>query len=317
TSVQFGGEIPSKSTQFLVRGSTYLHGKMDFEQANKTLDSADCEGAIVGLGAQSPALDPTFLDGNEGARGFIARLNEKSKSISVRGEFTAEVVRRLGGKNIRVTGCPSLFHRRSVPKVAVPEVLATEDRSLGVSVHSHLGGIFCRDPKAARLAHSTVIYEAMRRSRIVQIFEQGVKSEYEIANRDVPLASRLDAAKKFADRIGFDADPRFFLTSFVTVNTVNEWVGKVRDLDAMVGFRFHGNMVALMQGRPCYYVVYDSRLEEFCKLYRLPYQDVSEELRVVKSLLDHDWSKTNSAVASCAAEMKSFWAENGFKHLIQ
>src|SRR5690606_15693580 len=109
-----------------------------------TLDSIDAPLAIVGLGAQSPTFDPKLLDGHEAAKGFIARLNDKSASISVRGAYTGNVVERLGGKNIRVTGCPSLFYTLGVQPVTVPELLKRPERSLGVSLHTGLmKNIFC------------------------------------------------------------------------------------------------------------------------------------------------------------------------------
>lgn len=117
--VGFGGTLTAPVSRAIVRGSTYLHGNFNFEAANKTLDSIDAPLAIVGLGAQNPTQDAEFLDNNEQARDFIARLNEKSASISVRGEFTAEVVKRLGGENIRITAARRCFiwasHLRSAP----------------------------------------------------------------------------------------------------------------------------------------------------------------------------------------------------------
>lgn len=126
--LSFGNLLTQSVDRALIRGSTYLHNNMDFDAVNKTLDSIDAPLAIVGLGAQNPTQDVTFLDQNEGAKGFVARLNERSKSISVRGDFTAAVLDRLGASNIRVTGCPSLFYTLKCPQISLPERLSTRVR---------------------------------------------------------------------------------------------------------------------------------------------------------------------------------------------
>lgn len=315
--VEFSGITSNETERFLVRGSTYLHNEFDFDRAIATIESTKCEGTVVGLGAQSSTTDLSFLDGNKKARDFLALLNERCKSISVRGQFTADVVERLGGRNVRITGCPTLFHGRRVPQVRVPETFGTQEQSIGISTHSWLGGIFCRNPAASLKAHANLIGQSVNRSRTTFLFEQGVKREFAIADRERPYEERLAAARAIVQRIGSDLSPERLLGMYVTIETIEEWRGKVHDLDAMIGFRFHGNMAALMQGRPCYYVVYDSRLEEFCKLYRLPFQDVEEDLRPFELLASHDWDFTNNALKRCGEEMKAFWAENGITHRIQ
>ena len=93
---------------------------------------------------------------------------------------------------------------------------------------------------------------------------------------------------------------------------IDEWLAKIRDVDAVTGFRFHGNMIGLLQSLPCYYWVYDSRLEEFCNLYKLPYQDVSDPWRdPVRAMLEHDWDAANKSFEACHAELVACYAENG------
>lgn len=312
----FGYTLKSKVDRAIVRGSTYLHVNFDFEAANKTLDSIDAPLAIVGLGAQSPVLDPEFLDNHEGAKGFIARLNEKSASISVRGSFTADVVQRLGGKNIRVTGCPSLFYTLGTQPVQVPEMLAMPERSIGVSLHTGLTkNIFCHAPKYARAKHGMALDWAVRNAVNVSFFEQGVLLEYDVADHTLPFQVRRKAAVEVIKRIESEGriTPERLMAHMVSVKSIEEWLAKARDLDAIVGFRFHGNMVALLQGKPCYYWVYDSRLTEFCQLYGLPYQDVTENWQdPAQAMLEHDWSDANTRIAGCFSELKEFYKENGF-----
>lgn len=313
----FGGELKENVDRAIIRGSTYLHKDFDFDAANRTLDSIDAPAAIVGLGAQNPTRDVSFLDDHAPARDFIARLNEKSASISVRGQFTADVVERLGAQSVRITGCPSLFYEMSAPVIRVPEMLSGPERSIGVSLHTGLSkNIFCHAPEKARQKHGDAMKWAIENAANVSFFEQGVLLEYDVADRDLPYAQRMAAAQEVVKRIKGEGkiSPERLMAHMVSVKSIEEWLAKARDLDSIIGFRFHGNMVALLQGKPCYYYTYDSRLNEFCELYGLPYQDVTHEWRDPEQvMIEHDWDRANTRMEACFVELKAFYAENGFK----
>lgn len=66
--VGFPRTLEQPVSRALIRGSTYLHNRFDFEGANQTLDSIDAPLTIVGLGAQNSESDVSFLDQNAGAR---------------------------------------------------------------------------------------------------------------------------------------------------------------------------------------------------------------------------------------------------------
>jgi len=310
----FGKLVDLPCDVALVRGSTYMHHNFDFQSASATLDSISAPIAIVGLGAQSPEHDPSFLDNNADARNFIARLVEKTHSISVRGAFSAEVVTRLGGKDIRLTGCPSLFYSNALPQITLPELLATSHRRLAVSLHSGLRqSIYCRDPQSARLKHTLALRYALDHASKASFFEQGVKMEFDIADHRLPFAVRMERAGEMLTRIyGNEViSAEEMIAGMVSVRSIDEWLAKIRDVDAAIGFRFHGNMIALLQGIPCYYWTYDSRLKEFCDLYRLPQADVSDEWSdPIAAILGHDWDSANSAIAGCHAELREYYSEN-------
>ncbi|MEL6957341.1 MAG: polysaccharide pyruvyl transferase family protein [Pseudomonadota bacterium] len=315
---RFGRIVQQSHDVALVRGSTYLNHRFDFVKATATVESIDSPLAIIGLGAQSPTQDVTFLDDNQDAKRFIEVLAEKSVSISVRGDFTAQVVERLGGKNIRVTGCPSLFYSRRIPKVRRPMMLASHLRRIGVSLHTGLRqSMYCSDPENARAKHVMAMSYTIRNSAKPSFFEQGVKLEFDLADQRLRKEDRRAAADSVLERLGgyghLSEDE--LIAYMVSVRSIDEWLSKARDLDAMIGFRFHGNMVALLQSIPCFYWVYDSRLREFCDLYKLPYQAVSDPWQdPVEAMLNHDWDTANAAFRSCYGELLACYEENGIPH---
>jgi hypothetical protein len=311
--VGFGERLTQKVDHAVMRGSTYLHNQFDFDGAIRTLESIDAPIACVGLGAQNPDFDPTYLDSNDKARRFVSILAERGASISARGKFSAEVLSRLGAKNIRVTGCPSVFYKNDRTPVSVSPLLELKKR-IGISIHSGLTkNIFCRDPDRTLEFHGAILDYCESAKARYCIFEQGNVIEFKISDQRLGLEERREAAKAFLQRVkrGGKMEPDEVIARFVSVFTIEEWLGKVRDLDAMVGFRFHGNMVGLLQGVPCYYYVYDSRLEEFCALYHLPYSRVENDwVDPVKAIQAFDWSKTNEAIEACRRELLSFYEEN-------
>lgn len=59
--VGFPRTLEQPVSRALIRGSTYLHNRFDFEGASQTLDSIDAPLTIVGLGAQNFESDVSFL----------------------------------------------------------------------------------------------------------------------------------------------------------------------------------------------------------------------------------------------------------------
>jgi polysaccharide pyruvyl transferase WcaK-like protein len=151
-----------------------------------------------------------------------------------------------------------------------------------------------------------------RNANAPRIFEQGNLLEYSIARHDAPYRDRLAAARRLIELLNIvDLTSDQLVSYFVSIQSVEEWLGKVRDLDVLIGFRFHGNIIGLFQGLPCFFYCYDSRLKEFCELYRLPYREVEYDYEdPVRIIADHDWSKTNDATRSCYKEMYDFFIEN-------
>jgi hypothetical protein len=314
----FGQGPPEPVRRAVLRGSTYLNREFDFERAVRTIELSDAPVAAVGLGAQSPVLDPTFLDDVPGARRFVALLDERSVSISARGEFTATVLERLGAGNIRITGCPSMFYGLRPPRVSPSERLGTSERRIGVSLHTGLHrSRFCRNVRAVLRKHDRLIRWALDSAAEVSLFEQGVLREYTVGDASRPVAEREAAAARILQRFpdGSPLRPGDLVDHLVSVRSVEDWLARAGAVDAMLGFRFHGNMVALTQGVPCFYFVYDSRITEFCELYRLPHQTVETPwTSPVRRVLEHDWDDTTRAIDGCFRELEAFYEENGIEH---
>lgn len=63
---------------------------------------------MIGAGAQAYEFGGCIAL-TEGTRCFLGYVAARSVSIGVRGHYTAEVLARLGIRNVDVIGCPSAF----------------------------------------------------------------------------------------------------------------------------------------------------------------------------------------------------------------
>ena len=58
---------------------------------------------------------------------------------------------------------------------------------------------------------------------------------------------------------------------------IDEWAADVgAGIDVMVGFRLHGNVIALHQGIPAIFFTYDSRIRELSSLFAVPAIEVED-----------------------------------------
>jgi hypothetical protein len=85
---------------------------------------------LVSCGAQAANYDDQF-ELRPDTREFLSIVSERSRSIGVRGAFTAELLYRNGFKNLRVIGCPSLYLSGTEP----PKIRLTQHpRKIAIGV---------------------------------------------------------------------------------------------------------------------------------------------------------------------------------------
>ena len=90
----------------------------------------------------------------------------------------------------------------------------------------------------------------------------------------------------------------------------------VRKLDLVLGYRLHGNLMALANGTPSIYFTYDSRTVEFADTFRIPSVDVFGNKPFA---LEEYWDQTrfdrfNAAYARTYSAMSAFLSENKVDH---
>ena len=117
----------------LMSCANWLSETDQYEKSNgvraKLFDKFQCPIVSLGLGAQAPS-DSSSISLGPNTRKMAGILADKCQTLSVRDEYTADVLAKLGIKNTIVTGCPSNFINLD-PRLGakIIEKTATQEKS--------------------------------------------------------------------------------------------------------------------------------------------------------------------------------------------
>lgn len=211
---------------------------------------------IFGLGSQScfPGQEPKDLVGMLGfyKLSVLRKLAEKSHTIGIRGQYTADCLSVMGVHNHEIIGCPSIYIQKSYEHMRVKKPSA---QNLLVN--------FTRN-----------VPTASYRSWEFKLMQLG--AEYNAAWCQQTLAeypADLIAAGKLDRKIESWLNKRGKI-----FYKCDEWSKWLRDSNftLSLGTRFHGNMMAFQNGIPALWVDHDSRTRELLDYLHLPYVDCDE-----------------------------------------
>jgi hypothetical protein len=325
-------EVNSTCDALILKGGNYLHpgGLLRRAVGMSVLRRIKVPIVMFGAGVQAGLGEDVWFDDEDIE--ILRYIHESSAASCVRGWSAAEALERIGITNTVVTGCPTLFWRRQ-PQVTIRR---PGDDS---AVFSFRDGLFTRDE--AYYKNQFIAIERVRDlfSRVT-VALQGE----EVALQDLHMATawgaesggvvRPDAAVKGLMRLRrtplvvsdlqtavherYDRYTRPALVDWISANSFFSWdIGDYLDLyrsvDLIVGCRFHGNLLALANGTPAYYLTYDQRTEELVELLGLP----SNRLPDLDPEFDPragDWSLFEQRYQELYSRLLAFLDVNGLSH---
>ena len=252
------------------------------------VERLDLPVCVFGLGAQAP-LGQSLAEAEVDPRSvrLLKVLADKSNIVAVRGEFTADLCRKLGVHNVEVIGCQSAYLAglrnwgREIAPPSNPENL-TVNLSLGLDEAKLLDLAMARgadligqgNPADERIALGQIDRDAF------------VSNTY--GGTVWPMIETL-----FLDgRIDRGAYFDYIRKHFFKFYEFDAWTAHMARYDFCLGTRFHGNMAAFFAGVPALWLVHDSRTEELCRHLGLPsmaHADVQSvsDLRDIAALADY------------------------------
>jgi hypothetical protein len=244
-------------------------------------------------------------------------IAERCASVGVRGDYTAEVLWAIGVRNVRVVGCPTLFRGRD-PDLRVDLPPLDSVRRAAFTLRREVSSTYARDIDRYLALQKQAILDLARRFPELTIAAQG-----EVEEKKVVLGNpeqREQALARLAE-VGWLDGPEGALTALYRSRLFYSDV--VADYDAMVrrqqltlGYRLHGNLIALANGVPSVYFTYDSRTAEFADTFKIPAFDVfaGEPFDLERFWDQALFERFNRAHHHGWREMRVFLEENGVAH---
>ncbi|HEV7256953.1 MAG TPA: polysaccharide pyruvyl transferase family protein [Bosea sp. (in: a-proteobacteria)] len=252
-----------------VRGSNFIHEKMEWFRAVEVLERVKLPVYAIGVGAQ--ASQNRGIDLPDGSKRFWQIVGDRCAAIGVRGAFSAETLRRNGIGNVEVVGCPSIFRtRRRDLAIKVPD--QREIRKVAFSLRREFDNTYTANPEAYLRNQRQALLKVDSQSEMV-MSSHGEQEEKAFFLRDD--AAKAKAVAEFVHSGWWDGpdDARMRdiyerrLFSFFDVERYDDFA---KSIDLAVGYRVHGVLPAVAHGVPGVLVAYDTRSQELAETLKIP-----------------------------------------------
>lgn len=260
----------------VLRASNYIHEHMDWTNFLPWLEALEVPVICCGIGAQSAVRVKMNLP-PEHVR-IWKMISERTKSIGVRGVYTAEILNDLGIHNVEVVGCPTLFRSRD-PNHHLKNTTLEPGQKVSFSMRRETGAGYTVD--------SAGFLELQKRliAKFAEVFDLFLTAHGEVEEKAIYYHDpvRMDEAiKKLRDSRWFEGENSkleqlyrsrlFFTTAVATMDDFN------RAMTGTIGYRVHGVLPALSVGTPSILLKYDARSEELAQTLDVPLLDPREAM---------------------------------------
>jgi hypothetical protein len=301
--------------QVVLGASNFLYRDFDFSHWADFLEATKLPCTMFGLGAQGPSYG-CRVEVPVGTRRLLKLVSERSTTLGVRGHWTASILSDLGISNIRVIGCPAMYWTCKPALALKPR---TTNHPLAVALNGAANCVpHAGTPDAAQRIETQLVQLSFQHG-----FPYFLQSELELAAiaANLPDACGKHRIQALLDQYGLSSiSPKAFIR-FVKRNTrihfkVSEWHAALRQFDFVVGSRFHGSLMAVLAGVPCFVYAQDARTRELCDLLHLPHTmaDMAPPVNIEALYCALELKPLECAYRDLYANYICFLEENGFEH---
>jgi hypothetical protein len=304
--------LRSEYDYVFLRGSNYVHEHMKWQQTIPVLKRLGLPVIAFGIGAQAPVKGTLKL--SEETKTVLHMMADSTASVGVRGAFSAQVLWDIGIRNVRIIGCPTAF-RANDPNLSIKLPRLEDVRKAGVTLRREVSPSYAKDIKRYLTFHRDLVKSLAQRFDTV-LMAQGEVEEKKIVFGTPEQREEGIAALKANNWISnwyMDAEmEKLYRERLFYSDVVADYEKLVREQDVVLGYRLHGNLMALSNGVPSIYFTYDSRTVEFAETFQIPSYDVfSTKEFVLEDYWDQGlFDKFNRAWFQTYREMRTFLVEN-------
>lgn len=296
-----------------LRGSNYIHTNGQWDPIIRVLERTKVPVIAFGIGVQTPDNSEDYV--NESTKRFLQIVSHRSATLGVRGNLSKKALNSIGIKNVRVFGCPTAF-RHCKPKLSLPRIKANEIKRLGFTLRRKTHGFGTLQRYLMRTLAERYQTEFLCAGELEEkaIFYARCN---QIANADEVMAKAVNQLIKERWLYG-ENDPilQLYKSSLAVFETVADFEEAEQHLDAVTGFRLHGNLLALANEVPALYITYDTRTREFVKTLGIPHVDgrYIDKFSFEEAWDQADFGHFEETYQMRFGELKTFLEENGMAH---
>jgi hypothetical protein len=265
----------------VLRGSNYITETVDLGYMVDKLKSI--KSAIIPLGIGAQASSYKKLNLHNGTIEALHVIADKCETLGVRGNYSAEILNDIGIKNVRVIGCPS-FYRSTSPRIRIKTTNYQPGLSFGLTLNKYLWGDYTSNWIKSHRLQRAIMLEYVKHKN-AYIYSQGEKEES--LSTLTSGAEKDELINKILGQFSLpdtDESRNFLANRIYSPSVIDDWSSHVeKNIDFMIGFRLHGNVVALQQGIPAVYFTYDTRIRELTSLFGIPSIEIDEFRPVILS----------------------------------
>lgn len=305
------GEINEKYDAFIIPLANAF--RTDFVRElkilSKMVDGLSIPCVVAGVGVQA-SVDGDFSSGfefDEASKRFVRSILRKSAIVGVRGDMTAEYLKRLGfaeERDFTVIGCPSLYmFGPELPKPKAGE-LTTES-------------MVCmnRKPPLSKRFHN-FMNASMKKLPNHYFLPQNL-ADISLLYAGVPLSlSKHKSIPKGYPQL--PSDPQFMEDRVRAFTNVPEWMKFLGQAQFSFGSRIHGNIAAVVSGTPSYIFACDSRVRELAEYHNIPHmlmKDMEKGMDIFDIYEKADFNSVLRGHGQRFAHYADFLVKNGLEHV--
>jgi hypothetical protein len=250
----------------VIAAANWLNPYSDFSALALRLERTNLPVFVSGLGAQA-TLEQSIPSLKEGTLRLVKLAAERSAAISVRGDFTRDVLASYGVTNVVSTGCPSLLlSGPEAPQLNYQHPLDESRVCLQATRH------VLNSADALQLH----IYREAFRQNVDLVLQSELADSCYAGRRQVPsdVAARVDPVLMSVYDSSNITEIREYLAKRAKVFfLLDEWLLYMKTRSFCLGTRIHGTVMALLSGTPATLICHDSRTLEMAKKMNVPYVD--------------------------------------------
>ncbi|WCE39358.1 polysaccharide pyruvyl transferase family protein [Brevibacterium sp. BDJS002] len=304
-SAEYAAWVNENFDQFVIPlANAFRPGFQKYLQRLTALISRlDIPVVVVGVGSQHK-LDGSALADDPIAgdvQKFMAAVLERSSSVGVRGEYTADYLAGLGFDDnvVDIIGCPSLFMNGSTPTVNRPGSGLQPDSQIAMTVSPYVKPMKPIVDRHTR-KYSNLVYVPQNHKDLAMM----VWGDNRTNPKDLRNPTHTGHALYREDRMRFPLDPR-------------TWVDFLRNQEFVFGTRIHGSVAGILAGTPTFLLTHDSRTLELAEYHKIPhagFKELAKDIDAADLYERADYSDFEAHVPEVLARYSSFLEKNGLRH---